>query len=111
MSNEDKELFQLFTREFDKIHSRFNEVDARMDKLDSRMDKLDSRMDKLEHRLDILEVKQDRTSAKLDELQFQFNIFEHTIRNDIHLLKDSTETIEQILRFNNMLPLKQSTSV
>lgn len=111
MSYENDTLFQLFVTEFDKVHSRFDEVNSRMDQLDSRMDKLDSRMDKIENRLDILQVKQDRTAAKLDELQFQFNVFEHNIRNDIHLLKDSTETIEQILRLNNMFPLKQANSV
>ena len=104
MNNETNNLYTFLTQEFGKVH-------CRLDKIDSRLDQVESRLDKLENKVDILTVKQNKTTEKLQALQLQVNLFEYNVRSDIHILQDATETIEQILRFNNLLPLKQAQPV
>ena len=112
MDNEIKDMFNRVFVELDKINNkfthfenRFDKVDTRLDNLDSRMDKLDSRMDKLENRIDVLEVKQDRTSTALEELKFTVMLSEKNIRRDILMLKDASETVEQVLKIHRLIPV------
>ncbi len=56
-------------------------------------------------RLDIIELKQDRTSKKLDDLQLDVKIAERDIRRDIHKLNDEMETVVEILKQHELIPL------
>lgn len=99
MNNENDNLYAFLTQEFSKVH-------CRLDQVDTRLNQIDTRLDKLENKVDVLTVKQNKTTEKLQALQLQVNLSEYNVRNDIHLLQDAAETMEQILRFNNLFPLK-----
>lgn len=59
----------------------------------------------MDSRLDVIELKQDRTSKKLDDLQLDVKIAERDIRRDIHKLNDEMETVIEILKQNELIPL------
>jgi len=67
--------------------------------------KLDDRLKPINDRLDVIELKQDRTSKKLDDLQLDVKIAERDIRRDIHKLNDEMETVVEILKQHELLPL------
>ncbi len=91
MDNETREMFSL-------ILSRFDSIDTRLDKMDERLDSMDNR-------LNILEYKQNVTARKLDDLQLDVQNLGRDIRRDIHHLNDTTETIVEILKQHEMIPL------
>lgn len=87
------ELFeQKFDEKFDqKFEEKFGPVNARLDKIESR--------------LDVVEYKQDRFSEKLNNLQLDVKIAERDIRRDIHALNDQMETVIEVLKRHELLPL------
>lgn len=112
MDNETKEMFSLILgrfdsidRRLDKMDERFDGIDKRLDKMDERFDGIENRLDKIEHRLDILEYKQNVTARKLDDLQLDVQNLRRDVQRDIHRLNDTTETIVEILKQHEMIPL------
>lgn len=89
---------------FQKILDRLDKIDGRFDKMDGRFDEMDERLDKMDERFEIVELKQDRTARKLEDLRLDIAIAERDIRRDIHLLKDETETVIEILKMHELLP-------
>ncbi len=73
--------------------------------LDERLKPINDHLDKVDSRLDVIELKQDRTSKKLDDLQLDVKIAERDIRRDIHKLNDEMETVIEILKQNELIPL------
>ena len=104
MTNDNKELLQIMLSEFSKVNHRIDKIDSRLDKVESRLDKVDARLDKIENRLNSIEIKQNKTASKLDALQIDVMLAERNIRLDIHLLKDASETIEQVLKIHKLVP-------
>ena len=43
-----KDLWENFSREFDRIDKRFEKIDQRFEKIDQRFEKLENRVDRLE---------------------------------------------------------------
>ena len=112
MDNETREMFSLILSRFDSIDTRLDKMDKRLDKMDERLDRMDERLDKMDERLDsmdnrlnILEYKQNVTARKLDDLQLDVQNLRRYIRRDIHHLNDTTETIVEILKQHEMIPL------
>ncbi len=66
---------------------------------------MDEKLKPINDRLDIIELKQDRTSKKLDDLQLDVKIAERDIRRDIHKLNDEMETVVEILKQHELIPL------
>lgn len=89
---------------FQKILDRLDKIDGRFDKMDGRFDEMDERLDKMDERFEIVELKQDRTARKLEDLRLDIAIAERDIRRDIHLLKDETETVIEMLKMHELLP-------
>ena len=67
-------------------------------------EKILNRLDKIDSRLDVIEYKQDRSSKKLDDLQLDVKLAEREIRRDIHRLKDSSETVTELMRIHQLTP-------
>ncbi len=80
-------------------------MDLRFDKMDDRLDKMDDRLNKMDTRLDVIDMKQDITAKKLDDLSLDVKIFERDIRRDIHKLNDQMETVLEVLKQHEFLPL------
>lgn len=97
MEKDSMEMFQKILDWLDRIGGRF-------DKMDGRFDEMDERLDKMDERFEIVELKQDRTARKLEDLRLDIAIAERDIRRDIHLLKDETETVIEILKMHELLP-------
>lgn len=77
---------------------------SRLDKVDSRLDKVDSRLDKVDSRLEMLEVWNKKTSEQVAELQVAQKLFELSTNKKLARLQDSMDTVEEILKLNNLIP-------
>lgn len=87
----------LFDQKFDeKFGLKFDE------KLNQ---KFDEKLKPVFDRLDRLEYKHDRSEKKLDNLQLDMKIMERDIKRELHVLSDQTETIIEVLKQNELLPL------
>ena len=89
----DKESMEMFEKVLD-----------RLDKIDGRLDKVDSRLDKADNRLNNMEVRQNKMSEQLTELQLSQKLFEMNTNKKFAKLQDSVDTIEEILKINELLP-------
>ena len=96
----DKESMEMF----EKVLDRLDKIDSRLDKIDSRLDKVDSRLDKADNRLNNMEVRQNKMSEQLTELQLSQKLFEMNTNKKFAKLQDSVDTIEEILKINELLP-------
>lgn len=56
-------------------------------------------------RLDVIEYKQDHMSKKLENLRLDVVVAERDIRRDIYELKDEMETVIEVLKMNELLPI------
>lgn len=90
MDNESREMFQKL----------FNKID----KMDDRLDKLDDRLDKMDDRLKVMEVKQNKMSEQLTEVQLSQKLFEMNTSKKFARLQDGMDTIEEILKLNELMP-------
>ncbi len=96
----DQESMEMFGKVLDKLDS----IDGRLDKMENRLDKVENRLDKVENRLDVIEVRQNKMSSQLTELQLSQKLFEMNTNRNLAKLQDSVDTIEEILKMNDLLP-------
>ena len=87
------------------IEDRLGNVEDRLGNVEDRLNKTDIRLDKLEGRIAVMEMKQDITSKKLDDLKLDVKIAERDIRRDLHKLDDEMETVLELLKQHELLPL------
>lgn len=73
-------------------------------KILDRLDKMDSRLDKMDSRLDVMEIRQNKMSEQLTELQISQKLFEMNTNKKLARLQDAVDTIEEILRMNELIP-------
>lgn len=59
----------------------------------------------IKDRLDVIEMKQDITSKKLNDLELDVKVSERNIRRDLHKLNDEMETVVEVLKQNDFIPL------
>lgn len=90
MVNEDKKISQ--------------EILDRLDKIDSRLDKVDGRLDKMDNRLNVMEVKQNKMFEQLSEMEVAQKLFELNTNKKLARLQDGMDTIEEILKMNELMP-------
>ncbi|MCM1373518.1 MAG: hypothetical protein NC245_00335, partial [Muribaculum sp.] len=65
---------------------------------------VDSRLDRMENRMDAMEVKQDKMQEQLNELQLSQKLFEKETNKKLARLQDGMDTIEEILKMNDLIP-------
>ncbi len=73
-------------------------------KLDERLKPINDRLDKIDSRLDVIEVKQNKMSDQLTELQLSQRLFELNTNKKLARLQDGMDTVEEVLKMNEMLP-------
>ena len=83
MDNESMEMFQ-------KILDKFDQIDSRLDKMDNR--------------LEIMEIKQNKMHEQLTELQLSQKLFELNTNKKLARLQDGMDTVEEILKMNELIP-------
>lgn len=66
--------------------------------------KILDRLDKMDSRLGVMEVKQNRMSDQLTELQVSQKLFELNTNKKLARLQDGLDTVEEILKMNELLP-------
>ena len=90
--------------QLDKLDGRLDKVEGRLDRVDERLDKVDERFDKVDNRLEMLEVWQKKTSGQVAELQVSQKLFELNTNKILARLQDGMDTIEEILKLNDLIP-------
>jgi len=73
-------------------------------KLDKRLAPINEHLDKIDNRLDVMEVKQNKMSDQLTELQLSQKLFEMNSNKKLARLQDGMDTVEEILKLNELLP-------
>lgn len=66
--------------------------------------KILEKIDKIDNRLDVMEVKQNKMSDQLTELQLSQKLFEMNTNKKLARLQDGMDTVEEILKLNELLP-------
>lgn len=66
--------------------------------------KILDKIDKIDNRLDVMEVKQNKMSDQLTELQLSQKLFEMNTNKKLARLQDGMDTVEEILKLNELLP-------
>lgn len=72
--------------------------------MDERLAPINNRLDKIDNRLDVMEVKQNKMSDQLTELQLSQKLFEMNTNKKLARLQDGMDTVEEILKLNELLP-------
>ncbi len=75
------------------ITELLNPIHVKLDKMDARLDKVESRLDKVDGRLE------------LNDLDLDIKVSERNVRRDIHKLNDEMETVAEVLKQNELIPL------
>ena len=73
--------------------------------LDKKLQPVNHRLDKLDNTLNTIKFKQDHLSEKLNGLELTVKYSDHNIRRDIRSLHEDVDTIVEILRIHDMIPL------
>ena len=73
-------------------------------KILDRLDKMDGRLDKMDNRLEIMEIKQNKMHEQLTELQLSQKLFELNTNKKLARLQDGMDTVEEILKMNELIP-------
>lgn len=63
-----------------------------------------SRFDKMDNRLEVMEVKQNKMHEQLTELQLSQKLFELNTNKKLARLQDGLDTVEEILKMNELIP-------
>ena len=73
-------------------------------KLDERLAPINKRLDKIDNRLDVMEVKQNKMHEQLTELQLSQKLIELNTNKKLARLQDGMDTVEEILKMNELIP-------
>ena len=72
--------------------------------MQGRFDKMDERLDKMDNRLEVMEVRQNKMHEQLTELQLSQKLFELNTNKKLARLQDGLDTVEEILKMNELIP-------
>lgn len=76
-----------------------------MDKESMEMfQKILDRLDKMDNRLEVMEIKQNKMHEQLTELQLAQKLFELNTNKKLARLQDGMDTVEEILKMNELIP-------
>lgn len=81
-----------------------NLILEKVSNLETDMKTVNSRLDKMDSKLEMLEVWQKKTSDQVAELQVAQKLFELSTNKKLARLQDGMDTIEEILKLNEMIP-------
>lgn len=104
MDRESMEMFQKILEQLGKMDSRLDKVDSRLDHMDSRLDQMDTRLDKMDDHMKMMDVRQNKMHEQLTELQLSQKLFELNANKKFARLQDGMDTVEEILKMNELIP-------
>lgn len=73
-------------------------------KILDRLDKMDDQFKKMDNRLEVMEIKQNKMHEQLTELQLAQKLFELNTNKKLARLQDGMDTVEEILKMNELIP-------
>ena len=73
-------------------------------KLDQKLEPINQRLDKVESKLETMHVWQKKNYERLEELQVSQKIFELNANKKLARLQDGMDTMEEILKLNDLIP-------
>lgn len=79
-------------------------IDKKIKPINDRLDKMDDHLDKMDNRLDVMEIKQNKMLDQLTELQLSQKLFELNTNKKLARLQDAIDTVEEILKMNELIP-------
>lgn len=74
-------------------------------KLDERLKPINNRLDKMDDTLNTLKFNQEHMAEKLKGLEVTMNYNDYHISHDVKKLQEDVETLAEVLRINNMIPV------
>ena len=89
----------------DKVDDRLDKMDDRLNKMDDHLDKMDDRLDKADDTLNTLKFSQEHITEKLKGIEVTMNYNDYHLSHDIKRLHEDLDTITEILKINNMIPI------
>ena len=92
------------SEKLNKLLETVVQMQGRFDKIDERLDKMDERLDKMDNRLEVMEVRQNKMHEQLTELQLSQKLFELNTNKKLARLQDGLDTVEEILKMNELIP-------
>ena len=92
------------SEKLNKLLETVVQMQGRFDKMDERLDKMDERFDKMDNRLEVMEVRQNKMHEQLTELQLSQKLFELNTNKKLARLQDGLDTVEEILKMNELIP-------
>ena len=92
------------SEKLNKLLETVVQMQGRFDKIDERLDKMDERFDKMDNRLEVMEVRQNKMHEQLTELQLSQKLFELNTNKKLARLQDGLDTVEEILKMNELIP-------
>ena len=100
----DSEKLELILNRLDQMDDKHDKMESRLDGVEGRLDKVDSKLDKVDNRFEMLEVWQKKTSDQVAELQVAQKLFELNTNKKLARLQDGMDTVEEILKLNELIP-------
>lgn len=92
------------SEKLNKLLETVVQMQGRFDKIDERLDKMDERFDKMDNRIEVMEVRQNKMHEQLTELQLSQKLFELNTNKKLARLQDGLDTVEEILKMNELIP-------
>ncbi len=80
-------------------------MDKKLQLINNRLDAMGKRFDKVDDTLNTLKFKQEHMSEKLDGLELTVKYSDHNIRRDIRSVHEDVDTIVEILKIHDMIPI------
>lgn len=74
------------------------------DMMDNKIKPINDRLDKMDNHLNIIEIKQNKMLDQLTELQLSQKLFELNTNKKLARLQDAMDTMEEILKINELIP-------
>lgn len=80
------------------------DLKAIADLMDQKLEPINQRLDKVESKLDTMHVWQQKNFERLEELKVNQKLFELNANKKFARLQDGLDTMEEILKLNDLIP-------
>lgn len=99
------EKLDLLLNGFSELKDDVSELKDDVSELKNEMSDVKQQISTINERLRRLEYNQQKTSKRVDNLSLDIQISERAIRKDIRLLSENQDTIIEMLKQEEILPL------
>ena len=100
----DSEKLDLILEKIVSLDEKMDNLETKVSELESDMQTVSGRLDKIESKLEMLYVWQKKTVEHVTELKVMQELFELNANKRFAKLQDGLETMDEILRINDLIP-------